>query len=175
MNKVSVSVKIKRLNLLVALALVISFLFSCGAADHAGEIKSKLLTPFEYEVQTDEFAFKYKKENGKATMTLTNPQTLEGLELVKTSSGITASYDGLVVTLPGAASAKLFALDTLVDKVVKAIDDNLFTVSTSNGETALKVIDGEKIYTVYYDSDIGKITTAEIAQGSAKTAYSFMP
>lgn len=158
---------------LVFLTLLFTFL-SCSASDHISDFKERLSSPFEYKIQTDEFEFTYVKEPDKVTMTVTSPSTLEGLTLEKTASGIVASYDGLVVTLPAAAAARLFALDTLVDAVLKAIGDNTYTTKTANGETALTVTDNNKTYTVLYDPGTGKITSAVVAEGDDRTTYTFV-
>jgi hypothetical protein len=164
----------KKLCVLLAFLMFIPLFCSCGSADHSEAIKEQFTAPFEYKVQTDEFEFNYKKEPDKVTMTVTNPATLEGLVLEKTASGVKASYDGLVVTLPSAAAEKLFALDTLVDSVLKAIEKGTFAAETADGQSVLTVTDGDYVYKVYYDPSADLITGAEVSEGEDKITYTFI-
>ncbi len=164
----------KKIAVLLAFLMFSSLLFSCSSSDHGNDIKEQLTVPFEYKIQTDEFEFKYVKEPDKVVMTVTNPSTLEGLVLEKTSSGIKASYDGLVVTLPAAAAARLFALDTLVDTVIKAIAEDKYATETANGQSVLTVTNGDNVYTVYFNTSTDKITSATVAEGDDRTTYTFI-
>lgn len=164
----------KRISILLVFILLGCFLFSCSTSDHSRDIKEQLTAPFEYKIKTDEFEFTYKKEADKVTMTVTSPSTLEGLVLEKTPSGITASYDGLVVTLPAAAAAKLFALDTLVDTVIKAIDEKNYTTASKGGQAVLTVAKDDYVYDVYFDTDTGKISSAVVSEGEDKATYNFI-
>lgn len=164
----------KKLLTVLSILVLIPLLFSCGSSDRSRDIREQLKVPFEYKIQTDEFEFTYKKEPEKVTMTVTNPSTLEGLVLEKTTVGISASYDGLVVTLPATASAKLFALDTLVDTVIKAIEDKAYTTSSKDGLAVLTVTDGDFVYNVYVDGKTDKLTAADVIEGEHRITYTFV-
>ncbi len=78
------------------------------------------------------------------------------------------------MTLPAAAAARLFALDTLVDTVVKAIDEKAYTSETKNGQSQLTVTDEDFVYTVYYDTSSGRISGAEVTEGEDRITYTFI-
>lgn len=158
----------------LVLCLVLVFLVSCGEGDASEEIKASLSSPFEYKVQCAEFTFIYNKQADKVTMTVVYPETLQNLSLEKNANGISASYDGLVVTLPQSAADKIFAVDNAVDSIVKSIEAKAQTIESTNGNTKLTTVDGGITYHVNYDCQNKRITSVEINKNNENRVFTFV-
>ncbi len=163
----------KTLSLCLAVTLVLLLSACGGKTDCVQKIKAAFTAPFDYSVRTASFGFEYTKTPEGAVMVLDSPDTLKGLTVTRTPSGVTASYDGIVVTLPESTVQKLTSLDALADKVCSAIDAGEYTLSTENGVTSLAFASGDTVYTVCCDEN-GTLTGAKVGENGKTYEFTFI-
>ena len=163
----------KTFSLVFALILVLALVSCGGGADAAQQIKAAFTVPFEYSVSTPSFGFDYAKTSESAVMVLNTPDTLKGLTVTRDKDGVTASYDGIVVTLPEITVKKLTSLDMLADKIAAAIDAGEYTLSEENGATVLTFSSGDDVFTVTCGED-GVITGAKATVAGKTYEFAFL-
>lgn len=163
----------KTFSLVFALALVLALVSCGGSADAAMQIKAAFTAPFEYSVSTPSFGFEYTKTPESAVMVLDTPDTLKGLTVTRDKDGVTASYDGIVVTLPESTVKKLTSLDMLADKIVPAIDAGEYTLSEENGVTVLTFVSGDDVFAVTCGED-GVIKGAKATVAGKTFEFAFL-
>ena len=164
----------KKLLSTILIAACALTLFACKTApDVSGQIKAAFNAPFEYQISTQNFEFGYSKTPEKTVMTLTGPETLKGLAVTKTPSGVTASYDDLVVTMPENTVQKLLMLDTITEKALAAADSGEYAVNADGENAVFMFISGDDVYSVTLNAE-GKPVSASAETGGRTYSYQFV-
>ena len=164
----------KKTLLFLLAALILVSLAACGGSkDCAQKVKESFTAPFEYSVSTRGFAFEYARTPDTATMVLTSPDTLSGLKITRTASGITATYDDLVVTLPENTAQKLISLDDLAQKLPAFIDSGEYTLQSADGRNELTFTENGVVYTVVCGAE-GELISAFVKANGKTYEFDFV-
>jgi len=164
----------KKLLSLVLAVWCVCALCACGGSESgsAEKIKGAFAVPFEYSVTTHGITFNYTKTPELTEMVLTAPDTLNGLKVTRSASGVTASYDGLVVTLPESTARRLTALDDMITRLPDAVDSCEYAIESETGRRTLLFGDGGTTYTLVCTED-GTPVTAKIQTPEKTYDYTF--
>lgn len=164
----------KKLLSSILIVLCAFSLFACKTEpNRAEQIKAAFTVPFEYTAGTQSFAFVYSKTPEKTVMTLTEPETLKGLAVTKTPSGVTASYDDLVVTMPENTVQKLLMLDTIAEKALAAANSGEYAVNADGENAVFMFTSGDDVYSVTLNAE-GKPVSASAETGGRTYGYKFV-
>lgn len=164
----------KKTLLFLLAAIMIVSLAACGkSTDCAQKLKEAFAAPFEYSVNTRGFAFDYARTPDSATMVLTSPDTLKGLKITRNASGITATYDDLVVTLPENTAQKLVSLDDLALKLPAFIDSGEYAIQSADGRNELTFSENGVVYTVVCGAG-GELISASVTQNGKTYEFDFV-
>lgn len=163
---------------ILVLPLLLTLLLLCAGCSSDGDgadgLKKRLALPFEYSVKSDAYSFTYKKEEGKATATLTSPESLGGLTLVRDESGVNASYDGITVTLPPRAAKRIFTLDDVINAVSSSLGDGTYVSESTGTGRVYKTTSGIYVYSVEVNGKTGDVVSAKAENGTETYEYTFL-
>ena len=163
--------------LLLTILMLLSVIVTCGCASDenaAKELQKRLNVPFEYTVKSENYVFTYKKEADRATIDVTEPESLAGLRLEKNADGVNASYDGIVVTLPSRAAKRLFTLDDIVNSFAKSLSDGTFVCDSADGVITFGASSGLYAYSITVNKKTGDIVEMKAENGTEEYVYTFL-